>query len=118
MGRGLHSWIAIALTVAAIVLGVVARGFAASVLALLFLAAATSLLGEIPRLLRTGEIRARKFQQVKEALLKPRLFLVIRREDSPGRFYFYVILYAVLGVFSLLLSSLFFLQLLVAYVGK
>jgi hypothetical protein len=99
MGRGLHTWIAVALTIAAIVLGLIARSFTTPTLALLFLAAGIGLLGEVPRLLRTGTVRARSGERIKADQ-----FLIIRREDSPGRFYFYVITYAVLGTFSLLVG--------------
>lgn len=113
MGRGLHAWIATALTIAAVVLGLAAQAFTSPVLALLFLAAATGLLGEIPRLLASGEVRARVASHGDPA--KANRFLVIRRDDSPSRFYFYVVTYSVLGGFALLSACAFLVPILIHY---
>jgi hypothetical protein len=107
MGRGLHSLIAIALVTLGVVLGLIAQSISAPVIAVLFLAAAVALLGEVPCLLRAGEVRARRSEQS-----KPNRFLVIRRSESPVRFHFYVATYGILGSFSLLIAALTFWQLL------
>ena len=112
MGRGIHSWLAIALAILGVVLGLVDQSISAPVIATLFLAAAVALLGEVPRLLRAGEVRARRSEHS-----KPNRFLVIRRSESPVRFHFYVATYSILGSFSLLIAALTFWQLLFHRVG-
>ena len=111
MGRGLHTWVAIVLAIAGAVLGLIGQSLTASAFCCIFLGCAVGLLGELPRLLRTGEIRARSTD-----LLKPDRYLVIRREDSPAHFYFHVITYLILGGFSLIVASLAFSQLLTHHV--
>jgi hypothetical protein len=113
MGRGLHSWVATALTVGAVVLGLIARAFTAPVLALLFLAAAVGLLGEIPRLISTGEVRARVYSDGDPT--KANKFLIIRRDESPSCFYFYVVTYIVLGGFALLWACAILMSLFTHY---
>jgi len=104
MAHGLHTWLATALAVSAVVLGLFARAITTPVLALLFLSAAIGLLGELRHVFRTGEVRARRS--------KSNRFLIISRKSSPAHFYFYVVTYLVLGGFSLLFACLALAQLL------
>ena len=103
MARGLHTWIAASLMVVSVLLGLVAQAITGTVSVLALLAGAFGLLGEIPHLLRRGEVRARLYGG------QPNRFLVIRKTDSPLRFHFYVLIYAVLGGFSLV-AALFMLS--------
>ena len=107
MGRGLHTRIAVVLAIIAVVLGVIAQSISALCLGFLMLAGAIALLGEVPVLLSAGEVRARRGEHRKANRL-----LVIRREDSPARFYFYVVTYLVLGSVSLLAALVAFVQVL------
>lgn len=97
MGRSLHAWLSAALMVVAIFSGLAAQAFTAQVIALIFLAAAVGLLGEVFHLLRTGKITARHGT-------KSNRFLIIRRKESPGHFYFHVVAYITLGAISLLIG--------------
>ena len=110
MGRGMHTNVAIVLVVAGALWGFFVRAITAPTLALLLLAGAIGLLGEVPRLLATGEVRAR----IKDRL-KPNRFLVIRRDRSPARFYFYVIAYAALGSFSFVAACIILTPLVAGY---
>jgi len=107
MANGLHSWLATALAVSALGLGLFAGTITAPVVALLFTSAAVGLLGELRHIFRTGEVRARRS--------KSNRFLIITRKTSPARFYFYVVTYLVLGCFSLLVACLALVQLLNQY---
>jgi hypothetical protein len=107
LGRGPHTWLAIALAIAGVVLGLIARSSAAP--AFIFAACGTGLVGEVPRLLRTGEVRARRFHSVR--------FLIIRRDDSPTHFYFHVLAYLLLGGFCLMSACFFFAQVIAEHVG-
>ena len=98
MTGGWHTWAAIVLVIIAFLLGVAAQSISAPALCTFFLASAIGLLGEVPCLLRTGEVRARLYSR---SGLKANVLLVIRKIDSPVRFYFYVVIYAVLGFFSI-----------------
>lgn len=97
MGRGLHASAAVVLAVIGVLWGFITRTINEPTLLFLLLAGAIGLLGEVPRLIAIGEVRARSGDPAKS-----NRFLVIRRSDSPGRFYFYVATYLVLGVFSFL----------------
>jgi hypothetical protein len=108
MGRGPHTWLATALAIAGVVLGLIAQSSAAP--AFIFAACGTGLVGEVPRLLRTGEVRARKYRSA------PVPFLIIRKEDSPTHFYFHVLAYLLLGTFSFIAAGLFFAQVISKYV--
>ena len=110
MGRGLHTRIAVVLAVIAVISGTIAQSISALCLGSLMLAGAIGLLGEVPVLLSTGEIRARRGERMKANRL-----LVIRRESSPARFYFYVITYLALGSFSLLAAFVTFLPVLLQH---
>ena len=107
MGRGFHAQAAVVLVVIAVILGVIAQSITGLSIGFLFSAGAVGLFGEARVLLSTGEIRARRGEHAKANRL-----LVIRREDSPARFYFYVVTYAVLGIFSLLTALVAFAPLL------
>lgn len=110
MGRGPHSWVAIVLAIIGVVLGLIARSFTAPAFGFIFAACAVGLIGEVPRLLRAGEVRARKYRSV------PVRFLIIRREDSPAHFYFHVLTYFLLGAFSFIAACFFFAQVITKYV--
>ncbi|WP_283744973.1 hypothetical protein [Sideroxydans sp. CL21] len=98
MARGLHTWIAVALVTIGLLLGVIAQKITAPVLGIIFLACAIGLLGEVPCLLRSGQVRARQYSR---SYLNANKFFIIRKVDSPGRFYFYVVIYTVLGIFAM-----------------
>ena len=104
MGRGPHTWVAIVLAIAGVVLGLIAPSLTGPALGFIFAACGAGLIGEVPRLLRTGEVRAARFTSV------PGRFLIIRREDSPTHFYFHVLAYLLLGAFSFIAACLFFAQ--------
>ena len=107
MGRGFHTRAAVVLVVIAVVVGVVAQSITGLTLGFLLSAGAIGLLGEVRVLLSTGEVSARRGEHA-----KANRFLVIRREDSLARFYFYVGTYIVLGIFSLLAALVAFASLL------
>ena len=104
MAQGLHTRLAMALLVAAVVLGLFARDITAPVGALIFMSIAVGLLGEVRHIFRKGEVRARRSRSTR--------FLIITRKSAPARFYFYVVTYAVLGSFSLIVACFVFAQLL------
>ena len=104
MAHGLHTWLATALAVSAIALGLFAGAITTPVIALLFMSAAVGLLGELRHIFRTGEVRARRSESSR--------VLIISRKSSPARFYFYFLTYLVLGGFSLLITCLALAQLL------
>jgi hypothetical protein len=112
MGRGLHTWIAASLMSVGVILGLMAQTITVTVLFIVFLAAAIGLLGEVPRLVRKGEVRARL-----SGHSMPNRFLVIRKADSPVRFHFYVLTYTVLGGFSLVTALFVFLGLVTRHGG-
>lgn len=107
MGRGFHTWAAIILVAIAVLVGIVAKSITGLTLGFLLTAGAIGLLGEVGVLLSTGEVRARCGEHA-----KANRFLVIRKEDSPARFYFYVVTYLLLGIFSMLAALVFFVSLL------
>jgi len=106
MAHGLHTWLATALAVSAVILGLFARAITTPVFALFFLSAAIGLLGDLRHFIRTGEVRARRS--------KSNRFLIISRKTSPAHFYFYISTYLVLGGFSLLVACMALAQLLAA----
>lgn len=112
MGRGPHTWVAIVLAITGVVLGLVARSFTAPAFGFIFSACAVGLIGEVPRLLRTGEVRARR--KYPSATVR---FLIFRREDSPIHFYFHVLTYFLLGAFSFIAAGFFFAQAITKHVG-
>ena len=65
---------------------------------------AIGLLGEVRHIFRKGEVRAYSSISMR--------FLIITRKSSPARFYFYVVTYAVLGGFSLIVACFVLAQLL------
>jgi len=107
MGRGPHTLIAIVLAISGVVLLIAGSALA---LGFIFAACGVGLIGEVPRLLRTGEVRARRFQSM------PGRFLIIRREDSPTHFYFHVLTYLLLGAFSFIAACLSFAQVISKHV--
>lgn len=103
MGRGIHTWLAIIFTIMGVSLSLVAQSFTIAALGFLLLAAAIGLLGEIPYMLITREVRARIYSGGNPEKINK--FLVIHRNDSPKRFYFYVSIYLILGSLSFLAAS-------------
>lgn len=110
MWRGLHTRIAVVLAIIAVVSGLISQSISSLCLGFLMLAGAIALLGEVHALLSAGEVRARRGERMKANRL-----LVIRREDSPARFYFYVVTYLVLGCFSLIAALVAFVPVLLQH---
>ena len=113
MCRGWHTRIAAVVAIAGILIGVIAHAITPVAFGTFFLACAIGLLGEVPCILRTGEVRARRYSRG----LQANQFLIIRRNESHLRFYFYVITYAVLGMFSLFAAGFTFIRLVTQYAG-
>ena len=113
MCRGWHTRIATFFAIAGILIGVIAHAITPFAFGTFFMACAIGLLGEVPCILRTGEVRARRYSRG----FKGNQFLIIRRNESHFRFFFYVITYAVLGMFSLFAAGISFIRLVSQYAG-
>lgn len=113
MTRGLHKWVATALFALGSLWALIAQAFTAMSLAILFLASAIGLLGEVPRLLRSGEVRATipiwtrlDYLGSKDPMAANR-YLIVRKQQSPFHFYFYIFVYVILGIASVLWACFF-----------
>jgi hypothetical protein len=92
MSKGQHTNAAIVLAITSVLLGLAFPAWSDYVLGLFFLACAIGLLGEAVSIFRRGEVTVRNSPS-------PR-FIVIRRVNTPARFFVYVSAYALLGTFS------------------
>lgn len=95
MSKGVHRYTAVVLAVVAVICLTI-PAWSNHAFGVFLLAGAIGLLGEALCIFRLGEVAARISHQ-------PQKFLVIRHTDSPARFYFYVGVYALLGIVSALL---------------
>ena len=95
MSKGFHSRAAVVLAIIGFVLWFAIPAWSNYAPSVLFLACAIGLIGEALCIFRLGEVSARKSKSPQ--------FIVIRRATTPARFYFYVGVYALLGIFGLVL---------------